>query len=393
MGIQKRYLHKAVAEFLAEKMVFVGGPRQVGKTTLCLQFVRPSTVASPWYLNWDNLDDRHKIKNNELPTSSQFLPISTKLGLKKRPSLCFDELHKYLHWRQLVKGLYDKHHDRYRFLVTGSARLDHYRRGGDSLMGRYYYLRLHPFTVNELPSLSDAKVLLRFGGFPEPLFKASERHLKLWHRQRLYRLVHDDVRELANVTQLNNIELLAGQLPEHVASPLSINNLSRTLGVHHSTVVRWLHTLDNLYYSYRVPPYGRARIRAVKKEQKLYLWDWSAVPSQGPRFENMVASHLLKYCHYLEDTQGHQMELRFLRDTDGRELDFVVLKDQKPQFAVECKLSDKALSPHIYYFKERTSIPHFYQVHMGHKHIEKEKGITIIPFARFVQDILQSQLN
>lgn len=124
-------------------------------------------------------------------------------------------------------------------------------------------------------------------------------------------------------------------------------------------------------------------MRAVRKEQKLYLWDWSQVPEGGFRFENLVAGHLLKFCHFVEDTQGHRMELRYLRDIDKREIDFVVLRDRKPLFAVECKSGEKSLSPHIPYFKARTPIPKFYQVHMGKAHRAPMDGVEIIPFPEF----------
>lgn len=159
------------------------------------------------------------------------------------------------------------------------------------------------------------------------------------------------------------------------------------LEVHHATVKKWIEILDRVYYSYRISPYGAPKIRAVKKEQKLYLWDWCSIEEKGPRFENMVASHLLKYCHYLEDTQGEKMELRFLRDKDLREVDFVVIKNKKPLFAVECKTGEKGLSKHIEYFKARTPIPHFYQVHLGTKHFKKDLKTTVIPFWKFCEEL------
>ncbi len=145
--------------------------------------------------------------------------------------------------------------------------------------------------------------------------------------------------------------------------------------------------LENLYYCFRIPPYGAPKIKAVKKEQKLYLWDWSVIEDIGPRFENLVASHLLKYCHFHEDSDGHRMELRFLRDINRREIDFIVLKDKKPIFAVECKTGERSVSPHIQYFADRTNIPYFYQVHLGtiHRHIDARA--QIVPFARFCKDL------
>ncbi len=150
-----------------------------------------------------------------------------------------------------------------------------------------------------------------------------------------------------------------------------------------SRLERWLTILENAYYCYRISPFVPPKIRAVKKEQKLYLWDWSEVSSFGGRWENLVAGHLLKFCHFIEDTTGQKMELRFLRDIDGREVDFVVLKNRKPMFAVECKTGENKLSPHLNYFAERTSIPKFYQVHCGKKYQSISDRIQVLPFADF----------
>ena len=362
---------KPIKEFLKDRMVFLGGPRQVGKTTLCLKFLNPSSIESSSYLNWDDPVARYKIKKVELPVNKKII--------------CFDEIHKFKNWRSLVKGLYDTKKYKYKFLITGSARLDYYRRGGDSLLGRYRYLRLHPLTLGELSAdKATTETLLKFGGFPEPFFKGSEKNLRLWHRERTYRIINDDLKDLNQVKELNAIELLADALPFRVGSPLSIKNLADDLEANHATISRWIQILDNIYYSYRIAPYGAStRIRAVKKEQKLYLWDWSVIENEPIRFENMMASHLLKYCHFFEDTEGEKMELRFLRDTDKREVDFVVLKNKKPIFAVECKTGERNLSPHINYFKIRTNIPEFYQVHLGSRYIELDKKTTILPFWEF----------
>ncbi len=175
-------------------------------------------------------------------------------------------------------------------------------------------------------------------------------------------------------------------LPSKVGSPLSVKSLREDLQIDHKTAERWLQILENLYVCFRLSPYGSPRVRAVKKERKLYLWDWSSVESDGPRFENMVASQLLKYCHWVEDTQGYSMELRYLRDTDKREVDFVVLKDRKPIFAVECKSGDKAIGPAIRYFAERTPIPHFYQTHLGKSHFSSGK-VTVVPFIKLCEEL------
>lgn len=366
-----RYLKPIIDDFLTEKMVFLGGPRQVGKTTLCLSFLKPSHRTNSNYLNWDDLKSKEILKKGLIPVD-QLLVI--------------DEIHKYKPWRSLIKGFYDKRGDQSQFLITGSARLDLYRRGGDSLLGRYRYIRLHPLSLNELsqknPSVSELELLLKFGGFPEPFFSGSERKLKLWNKERLHRIVHDDIRDLENVKDLNAIEILAETLPERVASLLSLKSLSEDLEVSPHTIKNWIEILEKVYYCYRISPFGSPKIRALKKEQKLYLWDWSSIENTGARFENLVASHLLKYCHFLEDTEGERMELRYLRDTDGREVDFVVLKNKKPLFAVECKTGEKGLSKGIKYFRDRTEIPMFYQVHLGSLDYISEEKCRVVPFVK-----------
>lgn len=186
----------------------------------------------------------------------------------------------------------------------------------------------------------------------------------------------------------HTIDLLVYMLTRGVGSILSINSIKQDLSVAFETVDRWILILENLYYCFRIAPYGPPRIRAAKKEKKLYLWDWSLCNSDGARFENMVASHLLKYCHFIEDTEGDEMELRFLRDAHKREIDFVVLKNSKPLFAVECKSGQGALSQYIVYFAKRTTIPLFYQVHLGTKDREiMDSRSRIIPFNRFCDEL------
>lgn len=371
--IDKRYLFDAVDEDLADKMVFVSGPRQVGKTTLALALAGASDSRHPAYLSWDDVRARPRIRRGELPAGA--------------PRIILDEIHKYARWRGLVKGLYDTREPGQSFIVTGSARLDVYRRGGDSLHGRYHPYRLHPLSLPEAGGDKDAlRALLRFGGFPEPFLRGSERHWRRWQRERLDRIVRDDVRDLERVRELSLIELLVEALPSRVGSPLSIRNLRGDLEVAHDTAERWVTMLENLYVCFRIPPFGAPRVRAVKKEQKLYLWDWSAVSDEAARLENLVASHLLKLCHYREDTEGVRMELRFLRDTDGREVDFVVLEGRKPRFAVEVKTGDRALSPAVRYFKARTGIPRWFQVHLGTKDVVVE-GVRVLPLATFCREL------
>ena len=246
----KRYLKAAIEADLREKMVFLGGPRQVGKTTLALSLLRDGSEAHPAYLNWDDVSARKLLLQGALPPDE---------GL-----IILDEVHKYKGWRNLVKGFYDMNKSRKRFLVTGSAKLDHYRRGGDSLQGRYHYHRLHPFSLYELnsaPSRSDLEQLLQFGGFPEPFLKANSRHWKRWQRERRSRVIQDDLMSLEQIKEVSQLDLLASVLPDRVGSPLSVNNLRQDLSVAFETADRWITILENLYFCFRIQPYGLPNTR------------------------------------------------------------------------------------------------------------------------------------
>ncbi|MBI3295483.1 MAG: ATP-binding protein [Deltaproteobacteria bacterium] len=359
-------------------MILLGGPRQVGKTTLATSFLTPPGIDHPAYFNWDFVKDRPLISSGELPW--------------QEPVIVLDEIHKFARWRGLLKGFFDKFHRKTSLLVTGSAKLDHYRKGGDSMLGRYRYFRLHPFSLMEMssnPKATDLDHLMKFGGFPEPLSGSTERELRLWQLERTSKVVREDLRDLESVKEISLVELLVEALPTRVGAPLSIKSLREDLEVAHETVDRWVGILENLYYCYRIAPFGSPRIKAVKKEQKLYLWDHAQVPNDGGfRFENLVANQLLKFCHFRQDTQGHRMELRFIRDVDRHEIDFIVLEERRPIFAVECKTGEKMVSPSITYFKPRIACPRYFQVHRGTKdYVHTGTGCRVLPFTTFCHEM------
>ena len=371
-----RYLAPFVRSDLKEKMVFLSGPRQVGKTTLALSFLGGG-AAHPAYFNWDSIEDQRRLLNQEFPPHQRLL--------------IFDEIHKYKLWRNWLKALFDKTRHLRQYLITGSARLDLYSRGGDSLAGRYHFHTLHPFSLREIDSgyrRSTTEALLKFGGFPEPFLAQSEIKWRRWQAERERQVLREDLRDLEKVEEVVLISRLAEHLPRLVGSPLSINALREDLQVAHRTVQNWLDILERLFVLFRIAPLGAPKIRAVKKERKLYLWDWSEVPDPGPRFENLVASQLLKYCHFLENTQGHRMELRYIRDTDKRETDFVALQNGIPLFAVESQLNDRDIPPAIPYFAQRLKIPKFYLVHLGQKDYEHASlPLRVLPFEKFTTEL------
>jgi uncharacterized protein len=365
--LSPRYLAPAVISDLAEKMVFLGGPRQVGKTTLA----RSLPGGDRGYLNWDIPEDRDRILKRLLPSARLWV---------------LDELHKYRGWRGYLKGLYDKTQGDPPILVTGSARLDWYRYGGDSLQGRYHYLRLHPFSVSELGGARGAvRELFEKGGFPEPLLHLDGRGARRWSLEYRSRLLRDDIQGVENLSDLGRLELLMGSLPERVGSPLSINSLKEDLQVSHPTVSRWLDVFERVYAIFRVSPFGAPKLRAVKKEQKHYHFDWTLVSEPGPRFENLVGSHLLKWVHHEVDVEGSDLELRYFRDVDGREVDFIVTERNKPILAVECKLSASSVDRSLRYFVERFPSVEAWQLTLDSgTHARTPEGIIVAPAAELL---------
>lgn len=380
-----------IIEDLKDKMVFVGGPRQVGKTTLCRNFIA-THFSSHAYFNWDNRADRKAIMAFSWPGDAEIL--------------IFDEIHKYRQWKSLIKGEYDKLKETYKFLVTGSARLDLYRRGGDSLQGRHHYYRLHPFTLAEIEGIKHKTStrgtlpigkdyhhetldkLDAFGGFPEPFIKQSKRHLRRWHNEKIERMFREDILDVQAIRDIGNMKLLSDILPSKVGSLLSLNAVREDLEVSFRAVSHWMDILESFYYCFRIYPYSAKKIRSLKKEPKLYLWDWSEVEDEAARFENLIASHLLKLAHFITDYEGYKAELYFLRDVDKREVDFLVTIDGRPWFAVEAKLNDTSLSPHLIYFKERLSIPYVYQVVKKNAVDRLDKGARMISAGKFLSGLM-----
>jgi predicted AAA+ superfamily ATPase len=326
MAVMKRYLERAIRKDLDDKIVLISGPRQVGKTTLA-KSIHPAGYE---YFNIDNEEDRLLIRKN---------------GWRRDCDLViFDELHKLKKWKNWIKGIYDKEGVRPRLLVTGSARLDAYRRGGDSLAGRFFSFRLHPLSVSEVKEKYDAdealERILKLGGFPEPFLKGSERAAKRWRRSHTDRILKEDLRDIASVRDLKGVQTLVELLRQGVGSPVSYESLSRDLQVSPHTVKSWIGMLESLYILFIVTPYSRNVARSILKQPKIYFYDTGFVKEDsGARLENAVACALLKQLHFLEDTAGETCSLHYLRDKNKREVDFLTVRDGKPEILLEVKLS------------------------------------------------------
>lgn len=357
-------LRRHLVEF--RQMALLVGPRQVGKTSLCR--------SRGTYLDWDNQDDRALILKGPQAVSDRMgLDI---LGATPKV-VAFDELHKHARWKSFLKGFFDTYEDRVRILVTGSSRLDSWRKGGDSLMGRYFLYRIHPFSVGEIlhPKQVDKilaqpkpipdpewDALLRHGGFPEPFIKRQDRFSTRWRQLRRQQLLREDVRELARIHELSHIESLARILSDRSGSQVVLSHLAQDVQVSVDTVKRWIEVLASLHFGFLLRPWHMNVAKSLRKEPKWFLRDWSEVKDDGARFETLLACHLLKATDTWQDLGLGQFELRYLRDKAQREVDFLVVRDGRPWLLVEAKSSSTSLSPSIKHFQDQLSAPHAFQV-------------------------------
>ncbi len=350
------------------QMAFLSGPRQVGKTTLAKTFATT-------FLSWDYPSDRALILRGPAAVAETAGLSGVTGGM---PVIAFDEIHHHPRWKNFLKGFFDKHEDACRIIATGSARMNVYKRGGDSMMGRYFPYRVHPLSVAELltTELPDDKLirppaplaadlwdaLRTFGGFPEPFAARQTRFLRKWQRLRFEQLVREDLRDLSRSPDIALVEALALILANRSGTLLSYASLARDLAVAEPTVKRWTALLASLFFGFLVRPWHRNIETALRKTPKWYLRDWSAISDPGQRNENLLACHLLKAVEGWTDLGLGNFDLFYLRDKQKREVDFLVTRDGSPWFLAEAKTSDNRLSPALAHYQRLTGAPHAFQV-------------------------------
>ncbi len=362
---KQRYLYNEIIELALSrnKMALVSGPRQVGKTTLAKSLI--GEFDETQYKNWDESHFR-----KQWITSPNAIVETFNLSkLQSSRLLILDEIHKSKGWKQKLKGIFDEYGEDLGIVVTGSARLNTFRKGGDSLMGRYLGFRLHPLSYGEVLSeqrllpddwkkklflkpsqnlpqkpLSD---LLELSGFPEPYYSGSKKIQRIWSTNRNEKIVREDLRDLSRLPELSQVEMLTSLLPEKIGSPLSVQSLREDLEVAHDTVSRWLRYLNELFYFFELKPWSKSVPRSLKKEGKIYLYDWTSIANEGIKFENLIACHLLKACHYWSDTGEGQFALHYLRNKEKQEVDFVIIKDKRPWLCVEAKMASTKLDTKV----------------------------------------------
>lgn len=362
-----------IAKDLQRKLVLLTGPRQVGKTHLALTLLKSS--ANGVYLNFDNLDDRAII------TRAAWLP-STEL-------LVLDELHKMEEWKNYLKGIFDTRPAHLKILVTGSARLDTFRTGGDSLAGRFFRHRLNPLSVAEIAEASEDTLdaLMRRGGFPEPFLAENDQEADRWRLQYVDGLIRTDILDFERIHDLRAMQLTLELLRRRVGSPLSITSLAQDVACAPNTIRKYLEILEALFIVFRVTPFHHNIARSLLKEPKLYFYDTGMVKGdEGLRFENMMAVSLLKHVNAIEDYHGKQAALHYLRTKEKKEVDFAVVVEDQPVMLIEAKLTDSEPTPALRYFHTKYGLPAVQVV----RHLRQERmadGITVRRAFNFLREL------
>lgn len=359
---------------LKKKMVFLVGPRQVGKTHLAKEIANGFRYTE--YLNWDHLPDRAIIKKQSWMPSIELLIL--------------DELHKMPKWKNYLKGLYDTKLPHLKILVTGSARLGVFKKAGDSLAGRYFahhLLPLSPSELNQLHRTVELQKLMQRGGFPEPYLADSDIDADRWRSQYVNSLITIDVLDFEKIQDLSAIRTIFELLRSRVGSPISYDSIARDVGISSNTVKKYIRVLESLYIFFKVTPYSKNIARSLLKTPKIYFFDTALVHGDdGCRFENMTAVNLLKHIYSKRDDEGKNYSLHYLRNKEKREVDFAIVNDGVIENIIEAKLSDGAVSKHLYYFAKQYHLPATQIVyHLAHSHMVDH--IQVVDAKRFFVEL------
>lgn len=360
----ERHQKAAILNDIEKKMVFITGPRQVGKTWLAKDIAR--SFSRSVYLNYDSVGDRDIIQ--------------AEAWLEDTQLLILDELHKMAGWKNYIKGVYDTRPEGMRIMVTGSARLEAFRQGGDSLAGRFFRHRLLPFSPAELINVgqeADIGRLLSQGGFPEPFLADDAIDADRWRMQYVDGLIRTDILDFERIHDFKAIQLIFELLRSRTGTPVSYQSLAEDVGVAPNTVKKYIQILESLFVIFRVTPYANNIARSIVKTPKIYFYDTGLINGdEGARFENMVALCLLKEVCGRADLLGRIAALHYIRNKDGAEVDFCLVENNQPEQLIEVKRTQDKPGRALINFSRRYDIPAM-QLVLHLKHERKVQDIVV----------------
>ena len=393
--------------FLNNRMSFISGPRQIGKTTVGKLFLSKKNQIENYH-NWDSFTVKKRFVENQLFFIENLPPLNI---LTQKQWILFDEIHKFKQWKNILKGYYDEFKDFLNFIVCGSARLDIFRKTGESLLGRYFLFRMFPLGPNDIVYGESFKIenvwnpeknfkvhetsvefreavkqLFEISGFPEPFLKGEKDFYNRWHKAHISLITTEEIRDLTKIYDINRVQMLSMLLPARIGSPVTIKNLSDTLEVAHQTVKVWLNALENVYLIFQIPPYSERVQRSIKKEKKIYFWDWGIIEDKGKKFENFIAVELYRTITAWNEWGWGDFELFYLRTKDGRETDFLVTNNKNPFLLIESKLKDTNIDKNLLYFHKKLNPKYSFQIVFKDNYYKQlASDIFILDIAKFLK--------
>ncbi len=365
----------AVLNDLKSKMVILVGPRQSGKTWLAKEVAKH--YNTPLYLNYDNRAERDIMKREG------WLPQTDLIIL--------DELHKMPEWKNYLKGVFDTKSDGMHILVTGSARLNVFKKVGDSMAGRYFLHHLLPFSPAEFVAcgIHDYSLdnLIERSGFPEPYLAQNDIDAKRWRNQYIEDMISIDVLDFDNIMNLRGFKAIFDLLRGKVGSPISYASIAEDVQLSPTTVKKYIDVLEALYLVFRVTPYSKNIARSLLKEPKIYFFDPGLVTAnEGAKLENFVAICLLKHVYAKRDYAAEAYELHYLRTKDQDEVDFALVCDHTIKRIIEVKTSDPSISKSLYKFHEKYQFPAT-QIIKYIKHPSQREGIVLQSIQSYLESL------
>lgn len=346
-------------------VVFLNGARQTGKTTLVQKIVQDSPSAT--YLTFDDA---------AVLAAAIHDPAGFLQGL---PGMAvIDEVQKAPALFPAIKASVDRNRKPGRFLLTGSANILLLPKISESLAGRMEIVSLWPLSQGELEGGQEDFISRLFkatpfragqiasrkndigqkvlcGGFPEAVGRKDAERRRAWFGSYLTSILQRDVRDLAHIEGLSEMPRLLSILAARIGGHLNMADISRAIGIPHSTLKRYLAILETTFLVRTIPSWSANLSTRLVKASKLYLCDSGLAaylngvnhltyrdnsPQKGPLFENFVLAELLKQASWSKTP----VTLSHFRTSTGREVDFVVEAADGRLAGMEVKAASTARS-------------------------------------------------